>query len=56
MKTKAFLVYLTIPEIRLLLTLLYSNKEEGVYYGNKEQYYTRRNKLIEKLEDKIREA
>jgi hypothetical protein len=39
----------TIGEINHLLNLLYWNEKEGIYNGNKEQYWKRHISIIEKL-------
>ena len=41
---------LTEAEINHLENLLLQEKEEGSYYGNKEQYYKRIDRLLKKLE------
>ena len=42
---------LTQAEINHLLQLLYERKQTGEYYGNREHYYKRNEKLIGKLEE-----
>ena len=44
---------LTSSEISHLLGALQSMKDEGYYYGNKEQYWKRHEKLIAKLEQEL---
>lgn len=41
---------LTTVEIYHLLTLLKKNKEDGDYFGNKEQYWIRTDNIIRKLQ------
>jgi len=41
----------TQVEKETILTLLEKNIEEGWYYGNKEQYFKRLQKIKEKLEE-----
>lgn len=45
---------LTPPEIKHLLNLLYNEKDEGCYYGNKSQYNNRTERIILKLEKEIK--
>ena len=40
----------TEVEINTILTLINNNIEKGWYYGNKEQYFTRLNKIKMKFE------
>jgi hypothetical protein len=42
-------VDLTVTECEMLLNLLQDRKAEGSYYGNREQYYRR----IDRVKDKI---
>lgn len=44
---------LTLAELRHLHTLLEEAKEEGSYYGPREQYYARTDRLIEWCEVQI---
>ena len=39
----------TIGEINHILNLLYRNEQEGIYNGNKEQYWERHLSIVEKL-------
>jgi len=43
------MIKLTVVEATTLLDLLLERKEEGSYYGNREQYNKRIVRLIEKL-------
>jgi len=38
---------LTVPELNHLLELLESRKEEGSYFGPRDQYYARTERLIQ---------
>lgn len=42
-------IELTQPEINDILTLLYSNKEEGSYYGTQRHWWNRHARIIEEL-------
>jgi hypothetical protein len=53
MRNLGGLMTLTSSEISHLLGALQSMKEEGYYYGNKEQYWKRHEKLIAKLEQEL---
>ena len=44
-------VSLTDTERNHLLSLLEWNERDGIYYGNKDYYWRRHQKLIEKLGD-----
>lgn len=44
-------VTLTIAELNHIHGLLDMNEEEGWYFGNKEQYWKRHERLKEKLQD-----
>lgn len=41
---------LTEPELDMIYELLKSREREGSYYGNRAQYYSRLNKVINKIE------
>ena len=45
-------VKLTQTEINHILNLIESNKEEGFYYGNKDQYWKRSSSIENKLMSK----
>jgi hypothetical protein len=45
-------VKLTQTEINHILNLIESNKEEGFYYGNKDQYWKRSSNIENKLMSK----
>ncbi len=44
---------LTIPELNHLLELLESRREEGSYFGPREQYYARTERLIQWCNDQL---
>lgn len=46
---------LTVPEWRHLLALLNDAEEQGAYYGNKEQYWDRHDRIMQKLQDLFNE-
>lgn len=45
---------LTTAEASHLITLLNERIEDGMYYGNKEQYYARSKRIYEKIMDEVR--
>jgi hypothetical protein len=47
-------VKLTQTEINHILNLIESNKEEGFYYGNKDQYWKRSSNIENKLMTLVR--
>jgi hypothetical protein len=46
-------VKLTDAEIRHILNLLYSNSEDGEYYGSVEEYWKRSARIASKLEEEL---
>jgi hypothetical protein len=44
---------LTLPEVSHLVTLLEEAKESGSYYGPREQYYARTERLIKWCNEQI---
>jgi len=46
---------LTTAEVSHLINLLQERKEEGSYYGRKDYYYMRTDKLLEMLREKLKE-
>jgi hypothetical protein len=42
-------INLTNAEIWVILSYIENNRDEGYYYGNKEQYFKRLDKLEKKL-------
>jgi hypothetical protein len=45
---------LTIPELNHLLELLESRKEEGSYFGPRDQYYARTERLIQWCNEQVK--
>ncbi len=45
------LVKLTSSEINHITELMYLNKNKGEYYGNKEQYWKRHQRILDKIEN-----
>lgn len=45
---------LTSAEINHLIGVLQSIKEEGCYFGHKQQYWNRHEKLVAKLENELK--
>lgn len=44
---------LTLPELNHLMTLLEEAKESGSYYGPRDQYYARTDRLIQWCQEQI---
>ena len=44
----------TIPEIKYLLELTLDNLEKGIYWGRKDYFMKRQNKVIQQLNDSIK--
>lgn len=44
---------LTVAEASHLLTLLNERIEDGTYYGNREQYYARSERIYQKIMDEV---
>ena len=45
------LVKLTSSEINHIIELMYLNKNRGEYYGNREQYWKRHQRILDKIEN-----
>ena len=50
----AVTVPFSLAELRYLLSLAQANQDKGVYSGNREQFYARQERVIEKLEKAVR--
>ena len=50
MSAKDRVVTLTEPEVSHLLSLLLRNEEDGTYYGPRDQYWRRHNRIMDKLD------
>jgi hypothetical protein len=50
MAQKKHLIALTLPELDHVLGVLYEAQRDGSYYGNKEQYHARLDRIIRELE------
>lgn len=47
-KNKA--IKLTASEVNHIVELMYLNKNKGEYYGNREQYWKRHQRILDKIE------
>lgn len=45
-------VKLTSSEVNHIVELMYLNKNKGEYYGNREQYWKRHQRILDKLDNK----
>jgi hypothetical protein len=48
-KNKA--IKLTASEINHIIELMYLNKNQGEYYGNREQYWKRHQRILDKIDN-----
>lgn len=47
-------VNLTVAEANHVLTLIVDRIEDGIYYGNKEQYYARSERIRQKFSEALK--